>query len=237
MDRGFGYNRASTRPTSSPATTCCGRSSTSPRRAATCCSTSGPRGEDAQIPDEQLDRLGWLAERAGAHGASVAGTRPWVRPRGAARGPRRPLHRAPRTVWAHLWPADGSESSAPRPTVTLPFRATPATTVTDAAGKALVFQATNVRPRSSFPPRSTTPCSQWASTTWKPWPSSRPTLRATCAACTTSFRWDLTTKVGCRRGRGTGPVPDGSVRPTRRGPCRRRRTAGATAESSTRWRR
>lgn len=37
----------------------------------------GPRG-DAVIPDEQLTRLSWLAERVSAHHASIVGTRPWV---------------------------------------------------------------------------------------------------------------------------------------------------------------
>lgn len=40
----------------------------------------GPRGVDAQIPDEQVTRLDWLAGFFGARPAALAGTRPWVRP-------------------------------------------------------------------------------------------------------------------------------------------------------------
>lgn len=38
----------------------------------------GPRGEDAAIPDEQTERLDWLAAWSAAGGAVLAGTRPWV---------------------------------------------------------------------------------------------------------------------------------------------------------------
>jgi alpha-L-fucosidase len=38
----------------------------------------GPRGEDAGIPDEQTERLDWLAAWSAAGGAVLAGTRPWV---------------------------------------------------------------------------------------------------------------------------------------------------------------
>jgi alpha-L-fucosidase len=40
----------------------------------------GPRGVDAQIPDEQLARLDWLGEWIGPHQAAIAATRPWVTP-------------------------------------------------------------------------------------------------------------------------------------------------------------
>ena len=40
----------------------------------------GPRGEDAQIPDEQLQRLTWLGEWTSAAGDALYATRPWVRP-------------------------------------------------------------------------------------------------------------------------------------------------------------
>jgi len=40
----------------------------------------GPRGVDAQIPDEQLTRLGWLGEWVGLNRKAISGTRPWVRP-------------------------------------------------------------------------------------------------------------------------------------------------------------
>lgn len=39
----------------------------------------GPRGVDAQIPDEQRQRLAWLGEWMSANGGAVRATRPWVR--------------------------------------------------------------------------------------------------------------------------------------------------------------
>ena len=42
----------------------------------------GPRGVDAQIPDEQRQRLTWLGEWFGANEVAVRATRPWVRPGG-----------------------------------------------------------------------------------------------------------------------------------------------------------
>ena len=140
MDRGFGYNRASVEADFLTRDELLRSIVDIAAKGGNLLLNVGPR-HDGQIPDEQLTRLGWLAERADAHGASVAGTRPWARAEG--RSPeghdvRYTAHRD--TVWAHLWLADGSASSAPSPTITLPFRTTPATTVTDAAGKALVFR-------------------------------------------------------------------------------------------------
>ena len=43
----------------------------------------GPRGEDATIPCEQLDRLAWLASFTSAAGEALYATRPWVVPSGA----------------------------------------------------------------------------------------------------------------------------------------------------------
>ncbi|MCB1028570.1 MAG: alpha-L-fucosidase, partial [Microthrixaceae bacterium] len=40
----------------------------------------GPRGVDAQIPEEQLTRLDWLAGLLGREADGVTGSRPWVRP-------------------------------------------------------------------------------------------------------------------------------------------------------------
>jgi len=37
----------------------------------------GPRGEDAQIPEPQLERLGWLASFTERNGEALYGTRPW----------------------------------------------------------------------------------------------------------------------------------------------------------------
>jgi alpha-L-fucosidase len=42
----------------------------------------GPRGEDAQIPEPQLERLGWLASFTARSGEALFGTRPWRRAEG-----------------------------------------------------------------------------------------------------------------------------------------------------------
>jgi alpha-L-fucosidase len=42
----------------------------------------GPRGEDAQIPDRQLERLRWLGEFLDRSGEALYGTRSWQRPEG-----------------------------------------------------------------------------------------------------------------------------------------------------------
>ncbi|MGG3573438.1 alpha-L-fucosidase [Bacillus gobiensis] len=39
---------------------------------------AGPRGEDAQIPDEQLSRLSKFGEWLNQNGDAVYGTRPWT---------------------------------------------------------------------------------------------------------------------------------------------------------------
>jgi alpha-L-fucosidase len=43
----------------------------------------GPRGEDAAIPEPQLERLGWLASFTSRAGEALYGTRPWRRAEGA----------------------------------------------------------------------------------------------------------------------------------------------------------
>jgi alpha-L-fucosidase len=40
----------------------------------------GPRGVDAQIPEEQLTRLSWLGEWFRLNAAAIAATRPWIAP-------------------------------------------------------------------------------------------------------------------------------------------------------------
>jgi len=42
----------------------------------------GPRGEDAQIPAPQRERLQWLGEFMAENGAAIVGTRPWTRAEG-----------------------------------------------------------------------------------------------------------------------------------------------------------
>jgi alpha-L-fucosidase len=45
----------------------------------------GPRGEDAGIPDPQLERLAWLASFTERNGEALYGTRPWKRAAGSTR--------------------------------------------------------------------------------------------------------------------------------------------------------
>jgi alpha-L-fucosidase len=45
----------------------------------------GPRGEDAQIPEVQLERLRWLGDFLADCGEAIYGTRPWTRAEGATR--------------------------------------------------------------------------------------------------------------------------------------------------------
>ncbi len=45
----------------------------------------GPRGEDAQIPEIQLERLAWLGSFLETSGEAIRGTRPWTRAEGRTR--------------------------------------------------------------------------------------------------------------------------------------------------------
>jgi alpha-L-fucosidase len=94
----------------------------------------GPRGVDAQIPDEQRDRLGWLAAWAVPNAAAIVGTRPWVVP-GTATAEGHPLRYTARddTVYAFVQGATGS--------VTLPdLRATTTTAVRTIDGTPLPWR-------------------------------------------------------------------------------------------------
>ena len=94
----------------------------------------GPRGVDAQIPDEQRTRLGWLAEWFGPHSDAIAATRPWVVP-GTTAADGSPVRYTARadTVYAFLRDATGS--------IALPdVCATPTTAVTTVAGDPLPWK-------------------------------------------------------------------------------------------------
>lgn len=74
----------------------------------------GPRGEDAQIPDEQLLRLDWLARWTGGPGAVLYRSRPWVRPAvAAADGTEVRLVAGGDTVWAVVLGEVDSELALP----------------------------------------------------------------------------------------------------------------------------
>jgi alpha-L-fucosidase len=94
----------------------------------------GPRGVDAQIPDEQLTRLGWLADWAAPHHSAIVATRPWVTA-GATTVERTQVRFTTRDdrVFAFLRGASVSVTLAD-------VRATPTTTVETVTGQALPWR-------------------------------------------------------------------------------------------------
>jgi alpha-L-fucosidase len=96
----------------------------------------GPRGVDAQIPDEQADRLKWLGQWVVPNREALGGTRPWVRP-GTTLAGQHPIRytAAGDSVFAFVRDPDG--------TVTLPdVRATPTTVVETIDGVPLLWRDT-----------------------------------------------------------------------------------------------
>ncbi len=94
----------------------------------------GPRGVDAQIPDEQLTRLDWLGNWVQPNTDAIVATRPWVTP-GTATLEGCPLRYTARDrdVYAFVQGASG--------TITLPeVCATPTTAVTTVAGTPLSWK-------------------------------------------------------------------------------------------------
>ena len=90
----------------------------------------GPRGIDAQIPDEQIVRLDWLGDWVGRHRDAIVATRPWVRA-GTVTGDGHPVRYTARgdTVFAFVRGATGP--------ITLPdIRSTPTTSVATIDGVA-----------------------------------------------------------------------------------------------------
>jgi alpha-L-fucosidase len=91
----------------------------------------GPRGVDAQIPDEQLTRLQWLGDWVRPNAGAIAATRPWVTPgantvRYTARD---------ETVYAFV-------QDAPETITLAEIAATPTTTVTTVDRAPLVWKDT-----------------------------------------------------------------------------------------------
>ncbi len=79
----------------------------------------GPRGVDAQIPDEQIARLDWLGEWVRPHADAIMATRPWVTP-GTTTREGHPVRYTARddTVYAFVRDAGGRSrcpTSAPHP--------------------------------------------------------------------------------------------------------------------------
>ena len=91
----------------------------------------GPRGVDAQIPDEQLTRLDWLAGWVQPNIEAIVGSRPWVTPGTTIPGDHQVRYTAKdETVYAFVRNATGL--------ITLPdVCATPTTAITTIGGAAL----------------------------------------------------------------------------------------------------
>jgi alpha-L-fucosidase len=125
MDRSFGYNRNS-RPEHFLGTDELVTSLTDiASKNGNLLLNVGPRGEDASIPAEQLERLAALGRWMDRYGAAVRGTRPWVRPATRTHeGHDVRFTARDRDVFALVW------ADAPTPTWTLPaVEATPSTSV------------------------------------------------------------------------------------------------------------
>jgi len=92
----------------------------------------GPRGDDAQIPKRQADRLRWLAEFTSTVGDALYGTRPWIDPGGAVGDDAEVRYTArDRDVYAFIRPArdDGKVER-----ITLPGFGLTAATVVERLG-------------------------------------------------------------------------------------------------------
>jgi alpha-L-fucosidase len=96
----------------------------------------GPRGVDAQLPVEQVDRLGWLAEWMQPNRDAIVASRPWVRP-GTTTGQGRDVRytSCEETVFAIMRDASGK-------TILPDVASTPTTQVTSLDGGLLPWQAT-----------------------------------------------------------------------------------------------
>jgi alpha-L-fucosidase len=79
MDRSFGFNRASAPEHFVDRGELLAMAVDIASKGGNLLLNVGPRGEDAQIPDEQLERLGWLGELTSSAGDALYTTRPWVR--------------------------------------------------------------------------------------------------------------------------------------------------------------
>ncbi|MGB6059307.1 MAG: alpha-L-fucosidase [Microthrixaceae bacterium] len=95
----------------------------------------GPRGVDATIPDNQLERLDWLGEWTRGDGESIFESRPWIRPNATS------PEGVEVSFWArggHLWVSFRPGDRLSNGSITIPgVRAGTQTVVCDAQGKTL----------------------------------------------------------------------------------------------------
>ncbi|MCU1351440.1 MAG: alpha-L-fucosidase [Acidimicrobiales bacterium] len=154
MDKGFGFNRTSTEADFLTRDDLLRSLADIVAKGGNLMLNVGPRGEDAQIPDEQATRLEWLAGWMARSATALQDTRPWIRSddrtsdgwevRYTATGDR---------VWALCWRDDrsgGSDGSA-LATITLPFTAGPTTTTSTVDGRPLAFVDTGTGLRVELP--------------------------------------------------------------------------------------
>ena len=108
----------------------------------------GPRGVDATIPDEQLERFGWLGRWTGADGRSIYSSAPWVQPSArSAEGDDLRYWSSGEHVWVAVGPGSAGEQ------VTVPGVApTPTTSVWDADGVELRWSSSGTSLRVELAP-------------------------------------------------------------------------------------
>lgn len=146
MDQGFGYNHTSTEADFLTRDDLLRTLVDITAKGGNLLLNVGPRGADAQIPDQQAVRLQWLSEWMNVNAAALANTRPWIRaddhtPEGhevryTALGDR---------VWALGW------GDQPIQSLTLPVRSTSRTAVFSATGARLRFSETGAGLRIDLP--------------------------------------------------------------------------------------
>jgi alpha-L-fucosidase len=83
MDHSFGYNRASGPDDFVTRDDLCWSLADIVAKGGNLLLNVGPRGDDATIPEPQLERLGWLGEFTGRSAEALYGTRPWLVAEGA----------------------------------------------------------------------------------------------------------------------------------------------------------
>lgn len=137
MDKGFGYNRTSTDADHLSQDELLGSLIDTVSKGGNLLLNVGPRGEDAQIPDAQTERLDWLAEWMGANAAALRGTRPWVRAEATSPEGHR-LHFTARNE--HVWAVVGPLAATDGP-VTLPLLAERDTTIRSSSGRVVAHEA------------------------------------------------------------------------------------------------
>lgn len=153
MDKGFGYNRTSTEADFLSRDDLLRSLVDIVSKGGNLMLNVGPRGEDASIPEPQVQRLEWLAEWMAKSSTALTGTRPWIR--ATDRTPEGHQVRYTATgdrVWALCWHESVAGDVMALPTsLTLPLVATPTTAVSTPNGQSLTFADTSAGLRIDLP--------------------------------------------------------------------------------------